>query len=269
MSHTSNTQNMFNLPSLSTQQLQRTTDPHQDRDVSDVTNVFSSTYSRFDTIYSSLNSLENIEVQNTSRKELMGFYSVITNICERNSVETCEKNMRLFGLTEEDVLELQTINEQVSNGRQSLLKYLKEYEECEDHSNQLTQRMEAIKEAVHTTRYRLSSLEEKHTTFKELTDSVIEQLLEKETNALEDLQSQQGLVQIKKDKLECLINYLLKTYNILKSTQILHLCPVCLTNEIDVFLNPCGHTLCRSCCKITFCHMCRTKVKEIKSLYYS
>lgn len=266
MSNTTNASNMFELPSLSTQQLQRTRDLHQETDVS---NVFSSSYSQYDTIHSSLNSLANVDAQNTSRKELMGFYSTITNIFERKSIDTCEKNMQLFGVTEEDVSELQTINEQVSKGRQSLLQYLKEYEECENHSNQLSQRIEAIKEALHTVRYKLSSLEDSHTSFKELADNVLEKLLEKETNALEDLQSQQGLVEIKKDKLECLIYYLLSTYNILKSTQILHVCPVCLTNEIDVFLNPCGHTLCRSCCKITFCHMCRTKVKEIKSLYFS
>lgn len=44
-------------------------------------------------------------------------------------------------------------------------------------------------------------------------------------------------------------------------------CPVCLTNQVDTTLIPCGHTFCKDCIKTLVCPICRGKSKLLK-LYF-
>jgi conjugal transfer/entry exclusion protein len=48
-------------------------------------------------------------------------------------------------------------------------------------------------------------------------------------------------------------------------------CPICLQNEVAIYLTPCGHTLCKTCLtKIKGeCYMCRKRIISHKQLYYS
>jgi len=50
------------------------------------------------------------------------------------------------------------------------------------------------------------------------------------------------------------------------------ICQICLENQVDYFIDPCGHTICKNCklvCenKTTSCHYCRTQRKSYKRLY--
>lgn len=228
--------------------------------------------SRYTTVYSSLNSPVNMETQTRSRKEVMEYQENILDVLRENDYEPIEmsEEMTVLGFTADEVKEFQAINKYVSKGRSLLLCFLKEHGQCETKSEELTHRLAKTKEALGVIKYNLFSLEDNHVSFKELRDEFISKMTQKETAVLEDLQSEQGILQIRKDKLECAIRYLLTTYNILKSTAAFHACPICLTNEIDAFIDPCGHTLCTKCSsKITYCHMCRTKVKVAKSIYFS
>jgi hypothetical protein len=180
------------------------------------------------------------------------------------------EEMEILGFTANEVKEFQAINAHVTKGRSLLLSHLQEHGECETKSGELSRRIEDTKEALSVIKYKLFSLEDHHVSFKELRNEFTTKLTQKETSALEDLHSEQGILEIRKDRLECAIKYLLNTYNILKSTSTFHACPICLTHEIDAFIDPCGHTLCTKCSsKITYCHMCRTKVKIAKSIYFS
>lgn len=228
--------------------------------------------SRYTTVYSTLNSPVNMDTQTRSRQEVMEYQENILDILKGDDDENIEmsEEMKILGFTANEVKEFQAINKYVSKGRSLLLCFLKEHGQCETKSEELTKRLEKTKEALGVIKYSLFSLEDNHVSFKELRDEFITKMTEKETAVLEDLQSEQGILEIKKDKLECAIRYLLTTYNILKSTSTFHACPICLTNEIDAFIDPCGHTLCTKCSnKITYCHMCRTKVKVAKSIYFS
>lgn len=48
-----------------------------------------------------------------------------------------------------------------------------------------------------------------------------------------------------------------------------HLCPICLTNEVNMFFSPCGHTICKKCIKANYCHICRTKISDIHNIYFN
>lgn len=48
-----------------------------------------------------------------------------------------------------------------------------------------------------------------------------------------------------------------------------HACPICYSNEVDVYCDPCGHTFCKKCVKSQFCYLCRIKIKKISKLYFT
>ena len=49
------------------------------------------------------------------------------------------------------------------------------------------------------------------------------------------------------------------------------ICQICLEHQVEYFLDPCGHTICKHCKVICEnkpdCHYCRTKKKGYKRLY--
>ena len=54
------------------------------------------------------------------------------------------------------------------------------------------------------------------------------------------------------------------------------LCPICFENEVDICLNPCGHTLCNKCVisninnyRSNKCYSCRTIIKDYIKIYFS
>lgn len=68
-----------------------------------------------------------------------------------------------------------------------------------------------------------------------------------------------------------IINNFIKDKEISKNT-----CPICFENQIDICLNPCGHTLCNKCSVNNYyyynngnCFICRKPVKEYIKIYFS
>ncbi len=71
---------------------------------------------------------------------------------------------------------------------------------------------------------------------------------------------------------------MIKYLNVIKklnSVNVTNTCPTCLTNPINIYLNPCGHTLCDDCySRISNdherkCFLCRTRVMNKSPLYFS
>lgn len=51
-----------------------------------------------------------------------------------------------------------------------------------------------------------------------------------------------------------------------------HLCPVCLSSEVNVAVAPCGHTLCNVCCfKLAEhrCFICRNDIQSVIKLFFN
>jgi len=49
------------------------------------------------------------------------------------------------------------------------------------------------------------------------------------------------------------------------------LCPICIINEIDTAIVPCGHTICGQCslkCDTLTCYVCRNKIEKVMKLYF-
>ena len=71
---------------------------------------------------------------------------------------------------------------------------------------------------------------------------------------------------------------MVKYLNVIKklnSVNVTNTCPTCLTNPVNIYLNPCGHTLCDDCYNRISndnerkCFLCRTRVMNKSPLYFS
>ena len=73
-----------------------------------------------------------------------------------------------------------------------------------------------------------------------------------------------------------------KYFDIIKSLNNLNVsntCPLCLTNKIEMYIEPCGHCCCRNCkdrllkyegsCRDANCFICRKRINNFNSIYLS
>jgi hypothetical protein len=215
-------------------------------------------------IYRDLQNLISLEELIRDREELLRHKDTLS---DTNGIENVDE-LLLHGVTEEEVKNINRINENVKMGKDLLIKTLREYDSCKDELYEINKNIDitqsTIKQITQQLQY-LSSLLE----LNDITKDVIRNLLDKQETIISDLQSKAGLLICKRDKLEAIIRSLGHTYNIIKNAPIHHTCPICITHEVDVYLEPCGHTLCKYCNKNTYCHMCRTKIRTTKNIYYS
>ncbi len=60
-------------------------------------------------------------------------------------------------------------------------------------------------------------------------------------------------------------------YKILKHSDITFTCPICIERQVDLFLIPCGHTICSKCVTEIRqrCFICRHPFTKICSLYFN
>lgn len=216
-------------------------------------------------IYHNLHYLNSVEQLMKDREEMLKHKEALT---EMNGVENLN-DLLLYGVSQEDVQNLSTIDETVSKGKELLLNTLKEYEQCKNEIYQINKTILNTEKIVRNIKEQLSQLTNLHEEFKMMNDAFLNDLLKTQETIILDLQSEAGLLICNRDKLEAIIRSLGKTYNVIKNTPMHHTCPICISREVDTYLEPCGHTLCRQCNTNTHCHMCRMKIRSSKNIYYS
>lgn len=218
------------------------------------------------TIYDQL--VHNFHLTNLGdTKELSKYKDILLDI-NRNT-KNANNELELHGLSKEEIDELNEINHVVHKGRETLIGYLKEYDACLTEIKEYENKVLNVKGLLDTIKCKLLNLESYHDDFVPLSRTFMESLITKEVNIIDDLQGNMGCLCVKRDKLEALIKSLGATYNIIKNTPFTHVCPICISNEVDTYIEPCGHTLCAKCNQNPYCHMCRTKIRGTRSLYYS
>lgn len=182
--------------------------------------------------------------------------------------------LEMHGVTKEDIDDILQINTLVSKGKNKLQKLLQEYEMCMKTIDTLNNKIKDVEDKIHQFEQYHRCLVNIDQRFSRVLSST-EDVFELKSSILEDLELQLASASIEKDKIEALILSLSKTYSILRTTPLVHICPICMTNDVDTFLEPCGHTICQECisnkfCNSSkFCYMCRTPVRGIRKLYFS
>lgn len=221
--------------------------------------------SSLSSIYHDLHYLTSLEQLCKEREEMLKHKDALT---EMNGVENLN-DLILYGLSEEEVNNLKSIDDSVKKGKELLLKTLKEYNDCKNEIYQIEKNIKVTETTVKNIKSTLQNLTDVHNDLQEITDDFLSKLLEKQETIISDMQTDASLMICNRDKLEAIIRSLATTYNVIKNAPMHHTCPICITREVDTYLEPCGHTLCSSCNQHTHCHMCRTRIRTTKSIYYS
>lgn len=218
-------------------------------------------------IFNSLETLLSVEELIRQRDEIIRHKDTFTELLSNDTID----ELHLHGATEEEIKQINHINENVKEGRELLSKTLREYDMCLDEITQTQNNIKITNNTMDSIRQQCESLLRIHELdeLDSITTSFLTSLTEKQDTITSELQTSIGLLVCKKDKLEATLKALGTSYNILKNAPMHHTCPICITHEVDVYLEPCGHTLCRHCNRSSYCHMCRTKVRSTRSLYYS
>lgn len=216
-------------------------------------------------IYNSLQTLMSVEQLIRQRDEIMHHKDTFIDMIPIDNIE----ELQLHGATEDEIEQIKLINTNIKKGRDLLSKTLREYDVCLDEITQTKANIKITNNTMNDIRQQCESLSRIHNELDGMMSNFLTSLLEKQEIITTELQTNIGLLVCKKDKLEATLRALGSSYNILKNAPMHHTCPICITHEVDVYLEPCGHTLCRHCNRSPYCHMCRTPIKGKRSLYYS
>lgn len=182
--------------------------------------------------------------------------------------------LEMHGVAREEIDDIHHINELVQKGKHKLQSLLKEYDDCVKNIDVLNSKIKDIEDKFYQFELYHKCLINIDERFADVVSST-EDVSTLKATILEDFDSELASSSIEKDRLEALILSLGKTYGILRTSPLVHVCPICMTNDVDTFLEPCGHTICHDCisnkfCNSTkFCYMCRTAVRGIRRLYFS
>jgi hypothetical protein len=223
------------------------------------------TFTGVDTVLDTLN-------RESRQNALLPFKDMLANIADAANF-FCDKftreQLEVHGVTTEEIENLEIINRHVAKGREHLHTLLSQYNTCMLTIADTERRIRRMQEEIEIIKDKLSSLAIAHECISESSSTFVKELEAKQDTILEGLKTELALANIEKDKLCVMIKSLAVTYGIIKNAPFTHTCPICITNEVDIYFDPCGHTVCKSCSKSQYCHMCRTKIITVKSLFYS
>lgn len=223
------------------------------------------TFTGSDTILDTLN-------REPRQNALSPFKDILANIADAANF-FCDKftreQLEVHGITPEEIENIETINRHVVKGKEQLQMLLSQYNTCMLTVADTERRIRRMQDEIEIIKDKLSSLAVAHECISESSTTFVKELETKQDTILEGLKTELALANIEKDKLSVMIKTLATTYGIIKNAPFTHTCPICITNEVDIYFDPCGHTVCKSCSKSQYCHMCRTKIIAIRSLFYS
>lgn len=215
-----------------------------------------------------LDALNRQPQQNT----LSSYKDMLANIADAANF-FCDKftrdQLEVHGISPEEIENLEVINRHVAKGKEQLQTLLSQYDSCLKMIATTERRIRRMQEEIEIIKDKLSSLAIAHECISESSSTFVRELDAKQDTILEGLKTELALANIEKDKLSVMIKSLSVTYGIIKNAPFTHTCPICITNEVDVYFDPCGHTVCKGCSKSQYCHMCRTKIISIRSIFYS
>lgn len=207
------------------------------------------------------------------RQQLFQHHDMFSQLNTRNQHEliqtdNTEDTLKLHGVNEDDIIKIHETNQNVKRGREWIMELLNEHKECNTSIYELEQKMKALNENIHMQKLCITTLAGLHERFADFKNQ-LKEYEDLKTSVAEDMEAELASHVLNKERIEALLASLGSTYNILRLTPLVRVCPICLTNEVDTYLDPCGHTLCKTCNRDKFCHMCRTQVRSSRKIYYS
>ena len=112
---------------------------------------------------------------------------------------------------------------------------------------------------------------------KDCNDQETEELLNNLKNLSNKIENDKNIITARKEYIKSRkdIENNLNLVKKINSMNMSNTCPLCLTNQVNIYLNPCGHTCCEECYgRLTNnnenkCFLCRSNIMSKNPLYFS
>jgi hypothetical protein len=62
--------------------------------------------------------------------------------------------------------------------------------------------------------------------------------------------------------------YLSEAFSLSRGFNGRNMCPICMTNDVAVAFDPCGHCVCATCVKWNNCYICRARILKVLKLFF-
>lgn len=156
----------------------------------------------------------------------------------------------------------------------------------------LDKKSEEIQKELHIIKQNINTVENMIDFIKKLpndysSDESTMKIIEQMHTLSKDIISNKKITVLKKgyiDEYKKIQKYL-HLIRVLNNFNTSNICPLCFTNQVDHFMNPCGHTFCKECLKTNFnkddttlyeigrnnhttCPICRDTVQKLNKLYF-
>ena len=111
-------------------------------------------------------------------------------------------------------------------------------------------------------------------------DSSTKNIIDSLKDYIKTIDENDKLSELKKEYIQCrkLLNKHIYLINSINSWNTSAICPICITDKIDSYCNPCGHTACIKCLDKNSsiinninhnkCPICREHIMDIRKLYF-
>ena len=108
-------------------------------------------------------------------------------------------------------------------------------------------------------------------------DGLTEIIVENMKILSKNIEENNKIINIRKEYINSrqIINKYLSFIKKMNKVNTTNVCPLCLTNAVNIYLNPCGHTCCDTCYEKLEsnhdkkCFLCRSKIIQKNPLYFS
>lgn len=166
------------------------------------------------------------------------------------------------------VNQIEDLNKELMHLQDDLEEYHKKYQEEVKKTKENVEKIDCSIQFIQTCNKEYENDEK----IKSIIDSLNEYI--KTINENDKLKSaKEEYIQKRK-----LINKHLCLINSVNKLNVAAICPICITDKIDSYCNPCGHTACKACLDKTSsivnnvnhnkCPICREYVMDIRKLYF-
>lgn len=175
----------------------------------------------------------------------------------------------------------------------SIILKIKEYiQSFNEKQKKLDNKSEEIEKELHIIKQNINTIENMIDFIKKLphdysSDELTMKIIEQMHSLSKDIISNKKIVSLKKEYINEYkeIQKYIHLIRVLNNFNTSNICPLCFTNQVDHFMNPCGHTFCKECLKKTFnkddttlyeigrnihvhCLICRDVVQKLHKLYF-
>lgn len=219
------------------------------------------------TIYTQISNRQEDNIQQT----VFDYRDILKKLDEERA---CSAEKESVDIENKD--ELDEIKTFVHKGKDLLIRELKQNNVLLDRQQNLTELQNVTKNVCldfHQKIVQVKTLSERNDCGFEDVQSLIDDLVFSIGSLYDVVQTKtsEKLDSLKKeiDKSGNIVRHLADTYHIIKNVQVGPVCPICLNNSVNIFCDPCGHSFCKKCMQSAmYCYVCRSRVNQLKSLYF-